>query len=354
MKYILAALLCLSFVGCRSSDTGTPIVKNRETLYSLARIKPPLIIPAGLDDRLVGSLLVVPEQISKNTSLRSSGDLAAPTALLAPEVLDRIKVQRLGDNNWLVSPENPSTVWPKLALFMSDNNLGTQRTEPATGVLTTVWFVAEEGSESQVRQVLAADEPGVYRIEFRVEQAIKKGFTEVHAQMFKAAAATLEDVDLKATGVEVPAKEVELLKMLAGNLLSADRRISVSLMADAINTTSKAELLQDDNGQFSLQLNLDDARFFATVEQSLKNAEIPIDYIEGDKSVIRISFDWQLVDDRQFRRTHKLKKGEKEILDLYLRWKDQRGYIVVRGADAEPLESGQAEQVLNLLREYAL
>ena len=355
MKCILAALLCLSFIGCRSSDAGVPVVKNRETLYSLARIEPPLIIPEGLDDGVVGNLLVVSEQqLNKNASLRSSGELAAPTALLAPEVLDQIKIQRLGDDNWLVSPEKPSTVWPKLALFMSDNNLGTQRTEPATGVLTTVWLVAEQDSEDQVRQALAADDSGIYRIEFRVEQAIKMGFTEVHAQIFKAAATTLGDIGPETIGIEASAKEIELLRVLADKLLSADRRISVSLMADTINTTPKAELLQDDNGQLSLQLNLDDARFFATVEQSLKNAEILVDHIEDDKSVIRISFDWQLVNDRQFRKANKPKKGTKEMLDLYLRWEGHRGYIAVRRTDAEPLASDQAEQVLNLLREYAL
>lgn len=354
MKRLLVFFLAFGLAGCFSARPDDRLIKNRENIYLKAENKEPLKVPPWLDGDAIGNLLAIPFPEDGVLNPRQRTALAAPEALLAPDILDQIRIQSLEGNNWLVSPENPFTVWPKMTLFVSDNKLGTRRNEPTLGILETEWFDIGVEPEDGVRKGLAREgeeKNMAYRVEFKVEQAIRQGFTEVHARVFELELEGFDvSIDQSLVGERVAEKDVELLKIIASKLLSKDKRISVSLMADTINAESKATLLRDEQGQPVLKLNLSNARFFATVKRSLENANIVIESNEEDDSVIRIIFDRGLVADQNRRRS----RNAREPLDLHLRWADRQGEVTVIGAEQQPLDPEYAEQILNLLREYAL
>ncbi len=363
MKYLLLTGFGLWLSACAflpefgKNEPHVQSGRNRESAYLGALPESPLIIPADLDGEAIGNLLPIPATEGTDISSRSSR-LAAPDSLLAPEILDQIRIQTIGDASWLVSPENPSTVWPKLVLFVSDYKLGIRRNEPAAGILETEWFNVGSDFKDKFLQEPVSDAPqgvaAAYRVEFRVEQAIRKGFTEVHLQVFRKEGETFDpNVDSASPGTRAAEREVELLRIIASGLLIKDKRISVSLMANTINAEPKAILLRNAEGQPRLHLKLNNQRFFATIRQSLKNAEIEIESVKDDNSVIRIAFDKNLISANTRSRRQGRSKEDTQQLDLHLNWADSQGSVAVTSTE-QTLDPEYAEQILSLLREYAL
>lgn len=365
---ILASLCLLLLYGCVASEESGRLAKNRENLYRFAQLEPPLVVSDGLDFRAATEIMPVPAAVGirqqAGQGIPKKVSLAAPRALLVPEMLDQIRIQSLGERSWLVAPKNPAAVWPKLVLFITDHRLGTRHTDPATGLLETAWFSVEPEAEGAVRQaLLPIHEGGIYhRIVFNVEQAVKDDFTEIHIQIFNtsdtskdfAAAVEQNEGNEPLEQKPVPAKNTAVLKVLAATLLASDQRTSVSLMATTIGSIeAKAHLLLDAQGQPSLRLSLDHNRFLATVRRSLNNAGIPVH--ASDDELIEITFDRRLVRDRLAKGTFKrLKRHKTDRLELHLRWEDEHGYIAVLQQDAVPLDADYAEQVLLFIREHAL
>lgn len=365
---ILASLCLLPLYGCISSEESGRLAKNRENLYQFAELEPPLVVSENLDFRAADDLMPVPAEVGmqrpEGQGVPKRISLAAPKALLVPEMLDQIRIQSLGERSWLVAPKNPAAVWPKLVLFITDHRLGTRHTDPATGLLETAWFSVEPEAEDAVRQALLPINDGdiYHRIVFNVEQAVKDDFTEVHIQVFNtsdaskavAAAGAQNEGDAPSGQQAVPAKNTAVLKVLAAALLASDQRKSVSLMATTIGSIeAKAHLLWDAQGQPSLRLSLDNNRFLATVRRSLDNAGIPVH--ASDDELIEITFDRMLVRDRLEKDTLKWLRGHKAgRLELHLRWENEYGYIAVLQQDAAALDADYAEQVLLFIREHAL
>ena len=46
-----------------------------------------------------------------------------PGTIYAADNRGEIRIQRLGDRIWLVVPEPPTTVWPKIKQFLADNGV---------------------------------------------------------------------------------------------------------------------------------------------------------------------------------------------------------------------------------------
>lgn len=341
--------------------------------------------------------------------------ITAPTALLAPEILNQITVQSLAGKSWLISPENPSAVWPKLIRFLGRHQITIKRTEPVIGVLESTWFTVSKSApaseQGRLRQVLAAAdtvatttntslaasdestdastqvgeddttaavseaddaatpvdaaapvdvEPqqdlSLYRVEFKVEQAVKQGFSEIHVSIYQAQVPGFSEAapdETQATPVTTR-QRVALLKVLASDLLQATSGTSVSLLADSINTEPKAELLTEE-GQPILLIHLDRSRFYAVVKKSLTSAEITFEVTtatDGSVNTYNIELDRELLTKNQGKLPKGL-KGRYHDLELHLSWRQGKGRVLVKTQDALAVPAWYAEQVLTLIREFS-
>ena len=50
-------------------------------------------------------------------------DRPLPDAKYVTDNRNEVRMQRLGDRNWLVIPEAPTTAWPKMKQFFADNGV---------------------------------------------------------------------------------------------------------------------------------------------------------------------------------------------------------------------------------------
>lgn len=359
---------------------------TRENQYQNARIASKII--ASSDIELARDLDLLPLPDFTGEELSDVGKpITAPTAMLAPEVLNKINIQSLTDKSWLIAPENPSAVWPKLIRFLGRHQITIKRTEPIIGVLESSWFTvsstAPASEQGRLRQVLAVadsgdtddvlpDEPNdaiklesekpqqtlsLYRVDFKVEQAVKQGFSEVHANLYKAPSPGFLESEPNETNTTLAStgQRVAFLKVLASDLLQTTGSTSVSLLADSINTEPKAELLIEE-GQPTLLVYLDQVRFYAMVQKSLTNAKITFESdsdTEQQVETYNIELDRKFLTKSQGRLPRDL-KGRYHALELHLSWEQGKGRILVKAPGAKSVPPWYAEQVLTLIREFSV
>ncbi len=158
-----------------NDDEG--LIRNRDDDYRDARTVPPPEVPADLDGSGIRDSMFVPEVSGMDAYLAQEDfELPRPATLFAPEEERQVRIQRFGDDEWVVAPDPPSVVWPRVKQFLSDNGVAIVRETPETGVLETEWITIEARSyRDVVRATLAQGSPEPLQgLRLRVEQAVRR------------------------------------------------------------------------------------------------------------------------------------------------------------------------------------
>jgi outer membrane protein assembly factor BamC len=135
-----AAALALLAAGCSSTDGLLDGSSRIE--YKTATKLPPLDVPPDLtaparDDRYQVPGAAGGTTLSGYQAGRSQQPLPGATAVL-PSV-EGMRVERAGDQRWLVVDEPPDKLWPLVKTFWQENGLLIAREIPEAGVVETEW-----------------------------------------------------------------------------------------------------------------------------------------------------------------------------------------------------------------------
>jgi len=135
-----AAALALLAAGCSSTDGLLDGSSRIE--YKTATKLPPLDVPPDLtaparDDRYQVPGAAGGTTLSGYQAGRSQQPLPGATAVL-PSV-EGMRVERAGDQRWLVVNEPPDKLWPLVKTFWQENGLLIAREIPEAGVVETEW-----------------------------------------------------------------------------------------------------------------------------------------------------------------------------------------------------------------------
>ncbi|MGH8708312.1 MAG: outer membrane protein assembly factor BamC, partial [Burkholderiales bacterium] len=136
-----AAVLALLVAGCSSTEGFLDSASRIE--YKSAHKLPPLDVPPDLTSPARDERYKVPEAGRGATTLSGyqagRTQQAAPgTSALLPSV-DGMRVERAGDQRWLVVNEPPDKLWPLVKTFWQENGLLIAREIPEAGVVETEW-----------------------------------------------------------------------------------------------------------------------------------------------------------------------------------------------------------------------
>jgi outer membrane protein assembly factor BamC len=63
----------------------------------------------------------------------------AAAALVAPQALGGIRIERAGNQRWLSTPLSPEQLWPQLQAFWKDNGMTLVVDQPTLGLMETEW-----------------------------------------------------------------------------------------------------------------------------------------------------------------------------------------------------------------------
>ena len=362
----LITFIPLLLVGCAWLNDDKGIFVNRSDDYIDSIERDALVIPADLDSDRVEDPFPIPPSPEQINAEYYPGRPPRPDAIYANDIRNEVRIQRLGDRRWLVVPEPPTTVWPKLREFLSENGVGIDAENPSFGRIDTEWLqIGDDEYRDVIRLLLRdakkeADMPvGRDRLRIRVEQGLRERTSEIHVRHENDALGVPQDemVDLNFAQSEIPAVEIEVLNEIGAYIAAKVSEQTVSRVAQEISTVVKSSLARDVEGTPVLRLNLDYDRAWATVGQALNNAEVEVtsnDQIEG---VYYVLMEDSLLTGEEpgwFSNFSIFGGSNRHDLQLHVRETDDAWYqVTVLDKDANPVDRELSKQVLVMLREFA-
>ena len=138
---IALAVAALIFVGaCSSTDSAS---QGGKADYKSATTLPPLDVPPDLTAPARDSSSALPEGAKSATTL--SGYQAGRAAQAAPgsramlPAAEGMRVERDGNQRWLVASEPPEKIWPLLREFWQENGFLVRQEQAEVGIMETDW-----------------------------------------------------------------------------------------------------------------------------------------------------------------------------------------------------------------------
>ena len=245
--------------------------------------------------------------------------------------------------------------------------------DPEEGRLNTVWLALDsEGYRDVVRATMLGVKQaeglvnGKDRLLIRVEQGLQPTATEVHLRHDndrQGSQITGAVTGLRAITSDSNDAENKLLSEIGAYIAARVAESTVSRVAQEIGSGAKTELIRNADGQPVLRLFLDRGRAWATLGQSLRNAEVvevavleqssetasiqvllPQSLFGGDRSVgvlCRLTFSCSGADDVNVT-LRMTPSPQSEVFD-----------VLVFDGEGPLADNDLAQQILVLIREYA-
>ena len=234
------------------------IFHNRGEDYLDAREHPVIQVPEGLDNQALGQLYAVPEVAEPLVPEVRTGILR-PQPLGTSLLEEEIKVQSLGDRRWVWINRAPAEVWPRVRNILNTNDVAVARADAAEGLIETVWVEFDE------------DPGNLHRYRLNIEQGMQVDTTEVsisHAVMPKDG-----EVPPWPESSLADERERTMADFLASGLAGDASAGSVSLLAQAIGTGAKVEMVAVADADPYLLIKLGYDRSWASVAHSVSRDE---------------------------------------------------------------------------------
>lgn len=368
MIFLLPALA----VGCGWFGKNQPEEKDPND-YLQAKPVADLRVPADLPSKPGLDPFPVPEIPPQTNPSFYPQRPPLPDAMYANDNRNEVRIQRLGGRAWLAIPEPPTTAWPKIKQFFADNGVAFAFEDPEEGRLNTVWLALDsEGYRDVVRATMLGVKQaeglvnGKDRLLIRVEQGLQPTATEVHLRHDndrQGSQITGAVTGLRAITSDSNDAENKLLSEIGAYIAARVAESTVSRVAQEIGSGAKTELIRNADGQPVLRLFLDRGRAWATLGQSLRNAEVvevavleqssetasiqvllPQSLFGGDRSVgvlCRLTFSCGGADDVNVT-LRMTPSPQSDVFD-----------VLVFDGEGPLADNDLAQQILVLIREYA-
>ena len=179
---IPAALVVLA--GC--SGWGN---KSEEYKGAQARAARPLEVPPELTAPTMDDRYSIPDPRAQTTYSAYSQKPAVSGGPTLPVVLpkfDGVRLERFGDQRWLVVKGEPEKVWPVAREFWIDNGFKLLREAPELGLIETDWWEdRNKVPQDIVRRTVGRFIEGLYsyprrdKFRTRLEKGVEPGTTEI-------------------------------------------------------------------------------------------------------------------------------------------------------------------------------
>jgi outer membrane protein assembly factor BamC len=335
MRVVLVTIaLCLS--GC--SWFQQDYIRDRSDDYRKAKVEPAPRVPPNLEDDSLESMFVIPP-VTERIAPTGAFEVPRPAPLVAQESEDLVRIQRLGDEEWMLANVAPGQLWPQVRSFLSSQGLQVARVDARAGLIETGWF-QEQGA------------PMNERYQFRIEQGVQRNTSELHVLQ----QAQVGDIDQWPDASSDGGRGSEMLMSVAQFIANTVDAAPVSMMAQqAMGEGGKVSLQEDVDGTPFVRLKLPYYRAWASIEHALRESGFKIRDLDRSSGLFYVRFippeeeggwfDWLFGGDDE----------NEQLSDLdYVLSVKQEGEDEVRiqlaREDGTRLERAQSQQLLSLLK----
>jgi outer membrane protein assembly factor BamC len=271
-KLVLSSLTLSLLAGCSAMPDMGDMLPDRKVEYKRSKAaEKNLEVPPDLSSTSISDDLVIPGSMGSGSATYSDfanrGDKTASSGIsgsVIPQLKD-IKVQRNGDQRWLVIKASPDDVWNRVVDFWQENGILMQEQDPSVGVMVTSWIENRADIKSDfitdyVRKIFDSAYSAATRDQYRVR--IERGAEDGTVELFLTHRGMQEEMVASGSGSEkavwVPREsdrglEAEMLRRLMVHLGVADQKASKSL-AKKGPAASQRSLLNRTSDQVSLSI----------------------------------------------------------------------------------------------------
>jgi outer membrane protein assembly factor BamC len=131
--------MALSLAAC------TTVFEADKVDYKSTKKAAPLDIPPDLTQLQKDNRYAVPDGRGVATASgfqQQRGSVAAPAAsgeTIGPVATEAVRIERAGNQRWLVVKQTPEQLWPQLQQFWTDSGFVLETESPQTGIMETNW-----------------------------------------------------------------------------------------------------------------------------------------------------------------------------------------------------------------------
>ena len=259
--FLMAAFLALA--GCSSMS-----IESKKIDYKSAGRLPPLEIPPDLTSPNRDERYVVPDISPRGSATYSAyssertGSKNAAAQEILPEI-DKMRVERAGNQRWLVVAGSPEKLWPTLKEFWQELGFIVNLELPDAGIMETDW--AENRAklpQDMIRATLGKFLDQIYstperdKFRTRLEKGAEEGTTEIyisHRGMYEAYADESKGRTVWQPRPPDPELEAEMLRRLMVRLGTQETRAKALMTAEG-KSEERARLSRATGGVGYLQL----------------------------------------------------------------------------------------------------
>lgn len=230
---ILILGLCFSQTGCGWFFGEEGVFRNRSNNYLKADKIPPLVLPEGKSSASMGEIYPIPPISATDFGYDSNMDneIPRPLPLAANLREDKVRIQRVGGESWVLINAAPGELWPRIRNFLNVNGLNANYTNINKGIIETQWLQFKTDPDVQ----------HVYRLQ--MDQGVQPETSEIHITHFSLPGGQPLPTEInwpaKSTSSE---KEKWLMDELAAALANDDTEGGTSLLAQNIGGAVKANI----------------------------------------------------------------------------------------------------------------
>lgn len=190
---VLAAVAAALGTGCSGTidDTIDRVLPKREATYKSSRSLPPLEVPPDLSSAALGDALQVPGDAAGSatysqyeTASRQVASVGGTGVLVDPS---NVRIERAGDERWLVVEAPPAQVWPRIRDFWLEQGFLIQVEDPSIGIMETDWAEKRAAIKGGLMQSLVSKLSSAFygvatrdKFRTRIERGASGGVTEVY------------------------------------------------------------------------------------------------------------------------------------------------------------------------------
>lgn len=272
------AIVTLSGCGWLAGEEG--YFRDRGDDYRKAKSIPPMQVPEEKKSEAVSQLYVIPVERT-DALLDKQFEVPRPQPIQGNPEDKVVRIQKLGEQQWILLDESPAESWPRVRNFLISNQIGIEREEAGTGQMETGWLSFKSDATRREK----------YR--FRVEQGVQRASSEIYVQQMGYKREAGEDAatpEWPAASMD-PERETWMIKELANYLASTSGESSVSLLAQGISTVNKVYLVRDASGQPVIDLRLPFERAWASLGRALERADLTVKDLDRSTGVYFVMYE---------------------------------------------------------------
>ena len=274
IRIIVVAALSIGVSGCGwLFDKEDGIFRDRSHDYRKSKELKPLTIPAGINAHSIDDNYAIPP-ISDRSELTGEFVIPRPESLGDEVNREAVRINRLGEEQWILVNVSPGQVWPRLRSFFSLGGVGILRADAVRGILETAWIQPVDTNLPKERYQL------------KVEQGVQRGTSEVRVKQMAISAGSDWPTQSSSS-----AREDALVEQLSQFLADSAIDSSVSMLADqAHNASGRVTIEQKKGQQPYIELQLPYYRAWASLGLAIKKAGFIEDDLDATQQVYYVRY----------------------------------------------------------------